>query len=159
MCGDVEKMSVNSFLKHSKTREKVVKYSTQKLVQISCMFCCNVAWEVAVKKINKILLIFTWEWSIAFCSRLCLAWIRLNWISDLSKYAIHSGHKYLRYKLSTHLAVTYIDISDRGKQFCSIGPLDCTRHAHHKEKYHCASDLLFDWFGFNQTSKAVANST
>ena len=23
----------------------------------------------------------------------------------------------------------------------------------YKENYHCATDLLFDWFGFNQTSK------
>ena len=26
-------------------------------------------------------------------------------------------------------------------------------------KYHCTTDLLFDWFGFNHTSKAYANST
>ena len=26
-------------------------------------------------------------------------------------------------------------------------------------KFHCTADLLFDWFGFDQTSKAVANST
>ena len=29
----------------------------------------------------------------------------------------------------------------------------------HRRKYHCTSDLLFDWFGFDRTSKAVANST
>ena len=23
----------------------------------------------------------------------------------------------------------------------------------------CSADILFDWFGFNQTSKSVANST
>ena len=27
------------------------------------------------------------------------------------------------------------------------------------EKYHCTADLLFDWFGFDQSSKADANST
>ena len=27
------------------------------------------------------------------------------------------------------------------------------------EKYHCTADLLFDRFGFNPTSKAVANPT
>ena len=29
----------------------------------------------------------------------------------------------------------------------------------HKGKYHCLVDLLFDWFGFDQISKADANST
>ena len=28
-----------------------------------------------------------------------------------------------------------------------------------KGKYHCMTDLLFEWFGFNQTSKYVVNST
>ena len=27
-----------------------------------------------------------------------------------------------------------------------------------KGKYHCTADLLFEWFGFNQTSKYVTNS-
>ena len=26
-------------------------------------------------------------------------------------------------------------------------------------EYHCTADLLFDWFGFDQTGKSVANST
>ena len=26
-------------------------------------------------------------------------------------------------------------------------------------KYHCTADLLFDRFGFNQTSKSASNST
>ena len=26
-------------------------------------------------------------------------------------------------------------------------------------KFHCSNDLLFDWFAFDQTSKADANST
>ena len=26
-------------------------------------------------------------------------------------------------------------------------------------KYHCTVDLLFDWFGFNQQIKYIANST
>ena len=30
---------------------------------------------------------------------------------------------------------------------------------HHWGKYHCMADLLFDWFGFDQSSKADANST
>ena len=25
-------------------------------------------------------------------------------------------------------------------------------------KYHCMSDLMFDWFGLDQTSKTVVNS-
>ena len=25
-------------------------------------------------------------------------------------------------------------------------------------KYHCMADLLFDWFGLEQTSKTVSNS-
>ena len=25
--------------------------------------------------------------------------------------------------------------------------------------YHCPADLLFDWFGFDQTSKTVVNAT
>ena len=27
-----------------------------------------------------------------------------------------------------------------------------------KEKFHCTADLLFDWFGFNQTSKYITYS-
>ena len=27
-----------------------------------------------------------------------------------------------------------------------------------KEKYHCTADLLFDWFGFDQTSKYVVDT-
>ena len=29
----------------------------------------------------------------------------------------------------------------------------------HRKKYYCTADLLIDWFGFEQTSKAVVNST
>ena len=29
----------------------------------------------------------------------------------------------------------------------------------HRGKYHCMADLLFDWFGFDRTSKYVANLT
>ena len=29
----------------------------------------------------------------------------------------------------------------------------------HMGKYHCTADILFDWFGFDQTSKYVANTT
>ena len=39
---------------------------------------------------------------------------------------------------------------------------DCVMHTentHHRGKYHRTADLLLDWFGFDQTSKAVANST
>ena len=32
-------------------------------------------------------------------------------------------------------------------------------NTHHRGKYHCPADLIFDLFGFDQTSKAVANST
>ena len=32
-------------------------------------------------------------------------------------------------------------------------------NTHHRGKYHCTADLLFDWFGYGQTSKADANST
>ena len=32
-------------------------------------------------------------------------------------------------------------------------------NTHHREKYHCMTDLLFDWFGFDQISKANPNST
>ena len=28
-----------------------------------------------------------------------------------------------------------------------------------KGKYHCMVDLLFDWFGFDETSKSVVHST
>ena len=28
-----------------------------------------------------------------------------------------------------------------------------------KGKYHCTADLLFDWFGFNQTCESVSNSS
>ena len=34
-----------------------------------------------------------------------------------------------------------------------------TENTHHRGKDHCMADLLFDWFGFNQTSKAYQNST
>ena len=30
---------------------------------------------------------------------------------------------------------------------------------HHRGKYHCTADRLFDWFGFDQTSKTVIHST
>ena len=33
------------------------------------------------------------------------------------------------------------------------------KNTHHMGKYHSTADLLFDWFGFDQTSKADANST
>ena len=32
-------------------------------------------------------------------------------------------------------------------------------NTYHRGKCHCTTDLLFDWFGFDQTSKADANST
>ena len=32
-------------------------------------------------------------------------------------------------------------------------------NAHHKGKYYYTVDLLFDWFGFDQTSKTVVHST
>ena len=32
-------------------------------------------------------------------------------------------------------------------------------NTHHRGKYHCTADLLFDWFGFIQTSKADGEST
>ena len=28
-----------------------------------------------------------------------------------------------------------------------------------KGKYHCMTDLLFDWFGFDRTCKCLSNST
>ena len=34
-----------------------------------------------------------------------------------------------------------------------------TENTHYREKYHCTAYLLFDRFGFDQTRKAVANST
>ena len=34
-----------------------------------------------------------------------------------------------------------------------------TTHGIFKRKYHCTNDLLFDWFGFDQTRKSVVNST
>ena len=40
-------------------------------------------------------------------------------------------------------------------------PLDITENSHIlcKGRYHCATDLLLDWFGFNQTCKSLSNST
>ena len=32
-------------------------------------------------------------------------------------------------------------------------------NTHLKGKYHCMADLLFDGFGFDQTSKTVLNAT
>ena len=29
-------------------------------------------------------------------------------------------------------------------------------NTHHWGNYHCMADLLFDWFGLDQTSKAVS---
>ena len=34
-----------------------------------------------------------------------------------------------------------------------------TESTHFGGKYGCRADLLFDWFGFDQKSKADANST
>ena len=31
-------------------------------------------------------------------------------------------------------------------------------NTHHRGKYHCMADLLFDWFGFDQTSQTVVHS-
>ena len=31
-------------------------------------------------------------------------------------------------------------------------------NTHHRGKYQCTSDLLFDWFRFDQTSKTVVNT-
>ena len=30
---------------------------------------------------------------------------------------------------------------------------------HHRGKHYCTADLLFEWFGFDQRSKTVVNST
>ena len=38
-------------------------------------------------------------------------------------------------------------------------PLLVPENTHKRGKYHCTADLLFDWFGFNQTSKTVVHST
>ena len=38
-----------------------------------------------------------------------------------------------------------------------IGPENT--HLLCKAKYPCTTDLLFDWFGFHQTSKSVVNPT
>ena len=35
--------------------------------------------------------------------------------------------------------------------------LSCIKYG--KGKYQCTADLLFDWFGFDQTSKSLSNST
>ena len=32
-----------------------------------------------------------------------------------------------------------------------------SENSHHRGKYQCMPDLLFDWFGFDQTSKTFAN--
>ena len=32
-------------------------------------------------------------------------------------------------------------------------------NTHHRGKYHCTAELLFEWFGLDQTSKYVANLT
>ena len=32
-------------------------------------------------------------------------------------------------------------------------------NTHHRGKYHFMADLLFDWFGFDQTSKTVVHLT
>ena len=37
--------------------------------------------------------------------------------------------------------------------------VDYSRENSQKGKYHCMPDLLFDWFGFDQTSKTVLKST
>ena len=34
-----------------------------------------------------------------------------------------------------------------------------TEHSPLGRKYHCMAHLLFDWFGFDQTSKTVVHST
>ena len=36
---------------------------------------------------------------------------------------------------------------------------DPSESTHRRWKYHCTVDLLFNWFGFDQTSKVDANST
>ena len=33
------------------------------------------------------------------------------------------------------------------------------KNTHNRGKYHCTTDLLFDWFGFYKTTKTVFNST
>ena len=38
------------------------------------------------------------------------------------------------------------------------GLIVCSKNTRHRGKYHCKADLLFDWFGFSQTSKSDANS-
>ena len=37
--------------------------------------------------------------------------------------------------------------------------LQYPENTHHRGEHHCTADLRFDWFGFDQTSKADANST
>ena len=36
--------------------------------------------------------------------------------------------------------------------------LNIPENTHHRVNYHCMADLLFEWFGFDQTSKTVVHA-
>ena len=40
-----------------------------------------------------------------------------------------------------------------------LGKVETENTHHTRRKYHCTADLLFDWFGFDTTSKTAVHST
>ena len=57
--------------------------------------------------------------------------------------------------------VTRWRVSERNWKLSSLKQLVVSENTHllHKGKCHCMADLLFDWFGFDQTCKSLSNST
>ena len=67
-------------------------------------------------------------------------WVRLFSAVGIITNAVNKGRK-----VGSMSSISFVDV--------------CAENTHHRGKYHCMADLLFVSFGFNQTSKADANST
>ena len=71
----------------------------------------------------------------------------------------------------SRVVVVVVELLGRRSQFSSIdtcvktdeaigfGDIPENTHSLHKGKYHCTTDLLFDWFEFDQNCKSVSIST
>ena len=57
------------------------------------------------------------------------------------------------------LKIISVQISHLGRTNGQINALVEPENNHHRGEYHCMADPLFNWFGFDQTSKAVSIST
>ena len=92
-----------------------------------------------------------WKYKRPICQHLCLGQKRRKW-NDQSWAEHFLAKKYFSSRYGG------IQVSRNGvlTKAILIGDPGNTRH---RGKYHPTVDFLFEWFGFDPTSKAVTNST